>query len=352
MSDAQIVRPRLAFESEFGQHRNWWVRDARIAGNPLSMLLFLLSHDPVRMPTQTEAMRALGLGKGAWQAGKKKLLEAGFLVEIRDRYPRDFVDATGQPRGGQRRFRLILQDPEPGYVAPEQEAMIELNEPYEEYCAASEGNQYGKSAVVAETPDQNQCGILAVAEIPSTDNRHTENNRQSFKEEKTGWLVGSHYSSHQPTHQTVSAREAELDAELAALHPDLRLTVGEIRREVAGRLDLSGIDVVQAVRDVVLSTAERGSAVRNPAAMTAAVLVRFPTKWALGARSAEGFAIAQDSEWDQVPAGCSVGNHWWGAESWAEIDRANCVNCGLARRTVDPAFAELEAEMLAVGGER
>ena len=348
MSEAQIIRPRLAFEREFGQHRNWWVRDSRIAGNPLSILLYLLSHDPSRMPSQTEARKELDLGVSAWQAAKRRLLEAGFLVEIRDRYPRNYVDSTGHPRGGQKRYRLFLQDPEPGYSATPAEALIELDEPYEEYAEAMQPGRCGKSAPVGKTPDGDGCGKSAPR---GAENPHPKGNPHPLEEEKTGWLVGSASSSNQPTNQTVSARDAELDAELAALHPGLRLSMADIRREVAGRVDLAGIDVVQAVRDVVLRTAARGQPVRNPAALVGSVIARNPSSWLLGAPPASSFIPEGDAHPRSPAVECAAGNHWWGSESWAEIDRANCVHCGLARRTVDPAFAELEAELLTVGGE-
>lgn len=54
-SDAQIIRPRLSFEREFGQHRNWWVRGNALTGNAVKVLLFLMSHDQMYSLTQTEA---------------------------------------------------------------------------------------------------------------------------------------------------------------------------------------------------------------------------------------------------------------------------------------------------------
>ena len=98
-NDSTFIRKRFKFEAEYGQHRNWWVRDSRIAGNPLTIYLFLLSHDPQHMPTQTEALKALDIGRSAWQAAKERLLQAGFMMEIRDRYPSGYVDSEGRPKG-------------------------------------------------------------------------------------------------------------------------------------------------------------------------------------------------------------------------------------------------------------
>lgn len=356
MSEMPIIRQRLAFEREFGQHRNWWVRDSRLAGTPVSILLYLLSHDPSRMPTQTDSRRELGLGKDAWQSGKRRLLEAGFLVEIRDRYPRGFVDADGRQRGGQRRFRLFLQDPEPGFSVREADAVIVLDEPYEEYIAAQPEVQCGKSALVSKTPDQQDGGKSALAESPYADNPHTAENPQSFigrENQNQVGLVGSNTSSDQPTHQAVSAREAEIDAALAALHSDLRLTAAQLAREVNGRVDLTQIDIVRAVEETVIRAASRGERVANPAAYAAAVIVRSPEQWALGAEPPTAFEpLGQrpdGTEWEpSVP--CGSRGHWWGSDRLPEVERGHCVDCGIARRTVDPAYAELEDELLTVGG--
>lgn len=350
-----IVRPRLAFEREFGQHRNWWVRDARIAGTPVSILLYLLSHDTARMPTQTDARRELGLGKDAWQSGKRRLLEAGFLVEVRDRYPRGFVDPDGRQRGGQRRFRLFLQDPEPGFSAREADAVIELDEPYEEYVAALNTNQCGLSALVQKTPDQSQGGFSAHGGFASAGIPHTADNPQSFigRENQVG-LVGSNTSSNQPTTRTVSAREVEIDGALAGLHPDLRLTFAQLAREVNGRVDLAKVDVVRAVEETVIRAAARGERVGNPAAYAAAVIVRSPEQWVVGAEQPAPFEPLgqhiEGSEWE-LAAPCAQGAHWWGSERLPEINRGHCELCGTARRAVDPAYAELEAELQAVGGD-
>lgn len=356
MTNIPIVRPRLSFEREFGQHRNWWVRDSRLAGSPISILLYLLSHDPSRMPTQTEARRELGFGKDAWQSGKRRLLEAGFLVEVRDRYPRGFTDSEGRPRGGQRRFRLFLQDPEPGVILQEAEAVIELDEPYEEYVNALTAAQGGLSALGAKTADQSHCGNSAHGLPVTADNPHTADNPQSFigRENQVG-LVGLNTSSDQPTHQTVSAREAEIDAALAALHPALRLTAAQLAHEVNGRVDLTQVDIVRAVEDTVIRAATRGERVANPAAYAAAVIVRNPEQWALGAEQPTAFEPLgqrpEGTEWEPAVQ-CVRRGHWWGSEKLPEIERGHCVDCGVARRIVDPAYAELEAELQAVGGDR
>lgn len=158
----KIVRPRLNFELEFGQYKNWWVRDQRIAGNPISIYLYLLSHDIAYPVTQTEARMDLGLGERAWVSAEKALLECGFLFEVRDRFPVGHVGPDGRPRGRQRRFRLFLQGPEAAVQIALEDAVIELERPYEEWIEELDfldptkrrhGNQPGSALCRPGLPD-------------------------------------------------------------------------------------------------------------------------------------------------------------------------------------------------------
>lgn len=360
MNEPLLVRPRLAFESEFGQHRNWWVRDPRICGNPLSIYLFLLSHEEGRKFSQLETRTLLGLGERAWVSAKKALLKAGFLVEIRDRYPDDYIDSAGNARGRQRRFRLFLQDPEPATFRSLEEAVIELDQPYEEWLTqqntlVSAKRRDEDAPVSAFCRDGKKLQVSPSLQNADTDSPSLRNADTFIGRENQGWLVGSTTSLNQPTDHAASAREAEVDEALAALHPELRMTYEQLAREVNSRVDLSTVDVVRAVEETVIRAAARGERIANPAAYAAAVIVRNPAPWSLGAEQPAPFAprerTAQSSEWAQ-DAPCVRGSHWWGAERLPELDRAHCAHCGTARRDVDPAYAELEAELLAVGSDR
>lgn len=346
MSDPLIVRPRLSFEEQFGQHRNWWVRDSRLTGNPLSVFLYLLSHEVSHSVTQTEAWTALGLGQRAWSTAKQVLLQCGFLVEVRDRYPDGYVDTSGNPRGRQRRFRLFLQDPEPGFQVPLSEAVIEVNEPYEEWLKTTQAPDTAQRSVGEESP------VSPSLRSAVTESSTLHNAVSFIGRENQVRLVGYKNISNQPTNQTVSAREADgqVDAELADLHPDLRLTMQQIRHEVNDRVDLNTIDVVQAVRDTVLRAAERGQRIANPATYVASVIVRKPKAWAAGVAQPAPFEMR--GVIDPAPSvvdQCRGDNHYWGPNSWHELDRANCVNCGIARRYFDVQFAELEDHAFEAG---
>src|SRR5690606_17185610 len=149
----------------------------------------------------------------------------------------------------------------------------------------------GEELQVSTAPQNSQGGA------PADDFRNT-----NIKEEENQCgLVGLNTSSDQPTHQTVDAREAEIDGALAALHPDLRLTFAQLAREVNGRVDLAKVDVVRAVEETVIRAAARGERVGNPAAYAAAVIVRSPEQWGLGAQQPTPFEPMAErpegSEW-------------------------------------------------------
>lgn len=364
LNDSTFIRKRFKFEAEYGQHRNWWVRDARIAGNPLTIYLFLLSHDPQHMPTQTEALKALNIGRSAWQAAKERLLQAGFMMEIRDRYPSGYVDSEGRPKGGQKRFRLELLDPEPNTTCALSDMVIELDIPLEEYEKTPGQNQCEKSAVA----DSSQCRKSAVDTKPlvnsSAENQQwvsaSADNQQSFIGRENGLVrFGSNNqpTSTEPTNAGARESAEQVDAQLAALLPTVQppLTCAAIAREVDGRLDLGSIDLVQAVTDTVLRQRRR---IENPAAYVASVLVRKPTAWLVGSvplapGAFNGSDVPSPDEFEPLgdreraaeqSAACARGQHDWGPVSWPEIDRAHCTrrSCIVARRTVDEAFAELE----------
>lgn len=368
MSELPIVRPRLAFEREFGQHRNWWVRDHRIAGTPLSVYLYLLSHDPTRMPTQTEARHELGFGKDAWQAAKQRLLEAGFLVEVRDRYPDGYVDQRGRHRGRQRRFRLFLQDPEPGTSVREQDAVIELLEPYEDWIAALEEAETPKNGASEKTPISPSAENPHTEENPPTadnphtaENPHTADNPQSFKEEKTGWdgmgLIKDppHPSNSDPqgaeTATEPGAADADVDRELASIDP--RLSVASLSHEIRGRVDIAEVDLVRACREILGAHRQPGG-VSYPPAYCAKSIIGAPGRWHAGSRPYQNTQARirdQEPDWAGL-AECARGEHDWGPEKWGELARGVCLRCEAVRRHVDPAFAALENDLDPIGGER
>lgn len=358
MADLQIIHPRLRFEAEYGRHRNWWVRDPRIAGVALSMYLFLLSQDPAHPLTQTEARRELGLGKDAWATGKRRLLRTGFLIEVRDRYPAGYVDSEGRPRGLQRRFRLFLDDPAEGVERTEAETVIELNEPYEHYLEAASSPVCGKSAHGGETPDQPDGGFSAHGEVSTAGNPHTAENPQSFigrEEDRTGLDRDLDPIPSVPGLERARAAERSaadtkhLDQELAKIHPTL--STESLTRELRGRVDLRDVNVVLACR-AILDANKQPQGVLNPPAYVAKSLASDPTRYPAGSTPYIAGASAQvpdprntsRARQEGAQADCRAGVHDWGAKYLPETDRAHCVRCGTPRRQVDAAYAEFEVQ--------
>lgn len=354
MSDATFFRKKFHFEREFGQHRNWWVRDPRIAGNPLTIYLYLLSHDPDRIPSQSEAMKHLGLGKDAWGLAKRKLMQAGFLLEIRDRFPAGFRDQSGKPKGGQKRYRLELLDPEEGTTFALEQMIIELDIPIEEY---------------EKTPDQSQCGFSGSGSNSSTSYPQGQEKpliRTSAgkpaaagatvaepavligreEDRKEGLIYTSSPSS--PVGDA-GAREGSpdisgLDEQLAQIHETL--SVANLERELAGRLPLEGIDVVAACSWIL---GRRKEALRWAPAYVATALLQNPERWSKSSASFQpptGPVVSSAVERDRdMRAACERGEHDWGPDVWREIDRAYCMTCAVSRRSVDKEFSELQDEL-------
>lgn len=339
--EVQIVRPYLAFEREFGQYRNWWVRDPRLVGRPLSVYLYLVSHDPHHMPTQTEAQQALGISSKTWQRTKAVLRECGFLIEIRDVYPRGYVDSEGKQRGGQKRYRLLLQDPLPGLTVPESESLIEADVPVvlgfdinsepdiSDSRATGERltvttadgkipGQRGWSKIPVVTPEADSelkiPGQEGWSKIPAVE-KPVVKNTTPYKEEKTNGLDRKDKDLNNPSNPSVlsavtaretapqpvpvpgawpdpeqprelhphspatpdSATQPDVDVQLAELLPGVGLTLAELQHELSGRVDVAGLDVVRAVRETVCRAK---TPIERPAAYVARCIAREPDRWA------------------------------------------------------------------------
>lgn len=367
MSEPQIVRPRLQFEREYGQHRNWWVRGSDLTGNAVKVLLHLLSHDQTRPISQTEARKQIGFGESAWRAAKTNLMRHGFLIEIRDRYPQHSRRSNGEPCGGQKRFRIVLQDPEEGTVIALEDAIIESNEPVILDGEIPDQSQSRKSRVDAEATLENQewlgkPQVRASLEDQEWSSTTLENQESFIGREKDLDLDLELNNSGQVNAVTTREAEAgpvvepgytetercEIDLGLTVLHP--KLTVAAIERHVAGRVRLADFDLVWVARQILEANRKPGG-VRQPAAYVAKALVSQPEKWAesgapyVSAVTAYGGDPGSNSDRDRgsVSASNECPPHDWGPALWQEFERSACVACGRTRREVDPEWAALEA---------
>ncbi|GAA2823200.1 helix-turn-helix protein [Leucobacter komagatae] len=145
------------------------------------------------------------------------------------------------------------------------------------------------------------------------------------------------------------AREgSEIDRELREIHPSLTVAAVTARLKVA---KVEDVDLLNAAR-VILGRATRS--VGAPAAFVAAAIDRTPDAWRPQLPGFEPGDLdgPRTSQLDELrarerteTASCALGEHDWGDAWLAETDRGYCVRprCNTARRTVEPAYAELEA---------
>lgn len=345
-NELPIIRPRLAFEREYGTYRNWWVRDPRLTGNPLSILLYLLSHAEGHRVTQTEAREELGLGVSAWRAAKHRLMEAGFLVEVRDFYP------SGKRRG-QKRFRLVLQDPQPNTFVEITDTIIQLESPVEDLENLLTTTHSRKSTVAPKPSVENQQWVEKPQVRASVENQQWEKatveNQPSLIGRENQVRLGNGLLNNQTNQPNHRAREfeTELDQELERLVPGLGLTFDAINVSVNGRVDLSTVDVVAAVRDTLLKSKHP---VSRPADYVASSIVKYPSKWARNAvtpaeyvpqaTAPENLVRSETHDRDE----CATGQHDWGPASWGLDAQGWCVRarCGVRRSSVDSAYAAWE----------
>jgi len=119
---SEIVREKLRYERNFTSFRNEWLRDARIVGNPLSVLVNVMSHDDQYRLTQSSVAQALGMGERAFLSARRTLEACGYLRVVEMRYPKGSVDATGRSIAGHRFNVFFVTDPfdltSAGTIAP------------------------------------------------------------------------------------------------------------------------------------------------------------------------------------------------------------------------------------------
>ena len=119
--DSDFIREETSIDSNFSIVRNEWIRDARIAGNPLSVYLFIRSHSQGFRVTRKSIMAGLGIGRDALESAVAKLEKAGYLERVISRWPAGAKTATGKQLGGAKRVQYRLLEPQPeGAAQPAQ----------------------------------------------------------------------------------------------------------------------------------------------------------------------------------------------------------------------------------------
>lgn len=290
-----FTRPDLTFDSEFGQYRNCWVRDKRLVGNPLSLLLYLLSHERQFRVTQSMARADLGLGREAFMTARRVLENTGFLIARERRVAAGTLDSGGRAVGGWRYIEFEVVDapfPQVGIAAVSGGSAVE--EAYDGFPAEAFHLSFNAAsgAGFGAVPDPETVVVLGV---PTTDDPV-----QGFPPLKEDHSKENNSSSDvvirspEPSPRVSVARAAEDDfpfsgssteiddvaaAQLAALHPELTMP-GLVARLLGGGVftaeAIRGIDLPRAA-DEILAASKR--AVWRPADYVAASLEREPFRW-------------------------------------------------------------------------
>lgn len=109
--NGEFLRPKLAFEREYMQVRNAWLRDERIVGVPLSVFLFLVSHTEGYRLTQATVREQLGLSQERMLSARRVLEQHGYVETVEMRYTRGARTREGKPIAGLKFMIFIVKDP-------------------------------------------------------------------------------------------------------------------------------------------------------------------------------------------------------------------------------------------------
>lgn len=359
--ETEFVRPELAFERDFLQVRNWWVRDKRIVGNASSIFFYLLSHRSDFRVTQSKVMRDLGLGKDAYLAARRKLEAAGYLEVVVHRYSPGEVDELGAPIGGQKWTELIVCDPEaPTELLPaERHQSTDADAPAMKVGASADIPPRARSGMgesqpqpSAEKPRWPSPGLVPTgaagesprdhcskpsAEDPAPD--HPPLKQDQAQEHSSSSLAFTtiagreHRATAAPDDdESVAESDPALAERLAAL--DSRLRLGELLDRLAQHHPEVAIGVIDLPRaaDDILGAAPRR--VGNPVAYVASSLAAEPWRWVRaedldGAGSASAKPASRLERAPRRPptgAECAAAGHRW----IGEFDES-CAWCGTER---------------------
>ena len=323
--ESEFIRTPLAFEREFGSYRNWWVRNARLSGRPISLLLYLLSHDVQFKISRAGILADLGWDKNMYLRTRRVLEEMGFLVAHEYRHAAGTRDAQGKPIGGHRYVTFELADPaEPAKVLVKASAHIESRLFPAPIAAFSPAEQASSDTALTKYSERGSTEPSAQnsgqAFVPLKEDHSLEENNSSSD-------VVIH--SPEPSPRVSAARAAEDDfssfgtstgiddvaaAQLAALHPELTMP-GLLARLVDGGVftaeAIGGLDLARAA-DEILAASKR--AVWRPADYIAASLEREPFRWL---RSVAGTGGCTElghrwiGPWNEACARCDEEREGW-----------------------------------------
>lgn len=309
--ESRFIRRPVPITNDFGMHRNWWVRNAQLTGNPLSIYLYLLSHDERYEITPRRVMRDLGLGRTAFTSARRVLEEMGFLRTETVRHPAGARDHDGRSIAGQVvRIDFILDDP-PGppngpiaHLAGQDAGFVhQLNLtpaiPADPAIAADARNL----TTAQQTPAHPAAADLHAATLTAGSAPLRENQDQEDQQEEN----------------QDDDDDARLDASLHAIDPRLDLaTLTTALNRFAPGLAYEPDRMVRASAHI-LRRATR--LVGDPAAYIAQSIAREPARWLTprtarpateaGARGCSDLGHRYVGEWNEICARCGTERPGW-----------------------------------------
>jgi hypothetical protein len=233
--ESRFIRKSLPITKDFSMVRNWWLRRTEVAGNPISLYLYLLSHDEDYTITLKRAMTDLGMGRTAFTSARRALEAIGMLTTETVRHPAGTVDAGGRSLAGQVvRVDFVLQDPvEPQRSLKTKGSGLDVGFVHQSFEPApgSVDNSHSDKQFESDVPD-------------STDVRNLTSGSVHVKEDQ----VKENQSSSSSSSSDVAIDEVEVAAVAASpededdsgpLAVDVEPGLAKALREVHSRLDAS-----------------------------------------------------------------------------------------------------------------
>jgi len=379
----RFVRNSVKPDAEFFMGRNWWVRDRRIFGNPLSLYLFLHSHDVGYVITLERARKAVGLGVEAFATARRRLEEAGFLERQAVRYPPSAVDADGNNIAGRiQRYDIHILDPEQPPeraakgqpVGPGSGSAVSVESPDEAHVARPvapvdnstsdtpvDNSATRKTAESAQNPWSDQLTGFPLAANPLAANPLTgfpllkEENQVKENQSSSSDDAGNPPGDNSPPGAAApppddddgissagddsEAFQRLLDAGIEASLRDVhaRLSLSAIRRRLGDAgLDHARVDIPAAASQALAASSRP---VGDPSAYVAIAIIREPGRWPWGPLP-QGESPRGGVRSTCEALGCKYLDQW----------RMLCVRCGQERDGWrDERDAQLDAPSMAVG---
>ena len=288
----RFINSPLELDRHFTQVPNWWLRDERIGGNALAILLFVRSHDPSYPLTLDFVRKELDLGRTAFMTAREQLEAAGYLEVTVRRHPSGAVDGrTGRSIGGMiagSDFALVDPGPSPRYAARMQRSeAAAASSPARD--TRSEAVDNSSSTEPANTPEpvDNSPESEKTLIAPSTRNPTTDDPTSGFVHsyKKNNKIKNTNQSSSARA-RARAAPDGDDDSGSLPVPIDDRERLGLLALNVnvaqlLTRLDAAGLDpqalwLHTAAAEICAASPRQ---VGNPAAYIAAAIANEPDRW-------------------------------------------------------------------------